>query len=74
MRILPDRPGPLVAPPSRVRLAHGAGIDASQRAALEGEMLARFGQELPITAALLWVAPRTTSRKAMRTRCVEGGK
>ncbi len=71
IRILPDRPGPLVTPPLRVRLEHGAGTDTSQRAALEGEMLTRFRQELGITPPLPWVAPRAIPREAMRARHVE---
>lgn len=68
-RVVLDRPGPLVEPPLRIRLEHGE--DADDLRALEADLAAALREQLRVSPAFEWLAPRTLPREAMKTKLIE---
>jgi phenylacetate-CoA ligase len=71
MRILLDRPDPLVAPPLKIRLEHGLDMDPKAIRCLEEEMALHFREELRITPHFIWVHPETTPRETGKIKWLE---
>lgn len=71
LRILLDKPGPLVSPPLRIRLEHGAGMDAASIGVLEEEMVSYFKDNLRIRPKFMWVPLETIPREPGKVKLVE---
>ncbi|HRA78268.1 MAG TPA: AMP-binding protein [Burkholderiaceae bacterium] len=69
-RIMLERPGPLVAPPLRIRLEHG-GAAASGLEALERELAALFRDNLRVRPVFEWLPPGSLPREPGKTRHIE---
>ncbi len=70
-RIVLDRPGPAVTPPLRIRLEYGEGIAPEDLPGLEAEIVAQCREQLRLTPELIWLAPGTLPREAMKTKLIE---
>ena len=71
LRILLDKPGPLVSPPLRIRLEHSAGMDAASIGVLEEEMVSYFKDNLRIRPKFMWVSHKTIPRETGKVKLVE---
>lgn len=71
LRILLDRPGPLVSPPLKIRLEHAPGMDSTAISALDEEMVVRFREDLRINPQFIWVPPGTIPRETGKTKLLE---
>ncbi len=71
LRILLDRPGPLVFPPLRIRLEYGVGMDSRAVHALEEEMVTHFREDLRISPEFIWLPPGAIPRETGKTKLVE---
>lgn len=71
LRILLDRPGPLVSPPIKIRLEHAPGMDPTVISALDEEMVVRFREDLRINPQFIWVPPGTIPRETGKAKLLE---
>ena len=71
LRILLDKPGPLVSPPLRIRLEHSAGMDTASIGVLEEEMVSYFKDNLRIRPKFIWVPHKTIPRETGKVKLVE---
>jgi len=71
LRILLAAPGPLVAPPLRLRLEFGPGLREADLPALEARLLAHLRERLRVAPAIDWVPPGTLPRAEHKARLVE---
>lgn len=69
-RIRLDHPGPQVRPPLRLRVEH-AGLEASDLAALEDQLVAEFRERLHVRPQFEWLAPGALPREAGKTQLIE---
>jgi phenylacetate-CoA ligase len=70
-RILLKQPGPVVQPPLRIKLEHGAEIGKNAIPKLEKEMMSVFRERLRIAPQLEWVSPGTLPRELKKTKYIE---
>jgi phenylacetate-CoA ligase len=71
LRIVLDRPGPLVTPPLRIRLERGPETTPADLPELEARMSARFKEELRISPQFIWVEAYALPRESKKTQLVE---
>ena len=70
-RIRLSAPGPLVRPPLRLAIEHGAGLSRDDLGTLEQELLRRCREDLRVAPAIDWLAPETLPRESKKSRLVE---
>ncbi len=71
MRILLDRPGPMVKPPLRLRVEHGRGLGEDQRQILRREMKAYMRDHLRVSPEIELVPPDSIRRETQKTQMIE---
>lgn len=71
LRILLERPGPLVSPPLKIRVEHAAGMESAAVRTLEEEMAIYFHETMRIRPHFIWVSPGTIPREPGKSRLVE---
>jgi len=70
MKIILNKPGPVVTPPLKIRLEYGEGMEKGNLITLEDEMLRYFRQSLRITPVFEWVEPGAIQRTTKKSKLV----
>jgi phenylacetate-CoA ligase len=72
LRILLDRPGPLVTPPLRVKVEFGAGdLTEEEKHKLKEELTAQIRDQLRVNPQIELVPPQSLPREAGKTSLIE---
>jgi phenylacetate-CoA ligase len=72
LRILLDRPGPLVTPPLRVKVEFGAGdLTEEEKHKLKEVLTAQIRDQLRVNPQIELVPPRSLPREAGKTSLIE---
>jgi len=72
LRILLDRPGPLVTPPLKLRVEYGdENIGADEKLRLESDLMAQMRDSLRVNPLIELVPPRSLPREAGKTSLIE---
>jgi phenylacetate-CoA ligase len=72
LRILLDRPGPLVTPPLNVKVEYGSGdMTDEEKHKLKGELTAQIRDQLRVKPQIELVPPQSLPREAGKTSLIE---
>ncbi len=71
MKILLDRPGPLVTPPLKLRVEYGCGLGGEERQALRQEMKAYMREHLRVNPEIELVPPDSIPRETKKAKMTE---
>jgi len=72
LRILLERPGPLVAPPLRIKIEYGAGgLTDDEKHELKEELTAQIRDQLRVRPQIELVPPQSLPREAGKTSLIE---
>lgn len=71
LRIVLDQPPPLVNPPLKMKVEHGAGLTDGDIVALRGEIAEKLKGRLRISAVLEMVAPGSLERSTLKGKLIE---
>ncbi len=75
LRIVLDRPGPLVTPPLKLRIEYGdESVRADEKQQLESDLMKHMRDRLRVNPLIELVPPRSLPREAGKTSLIEIGK
>jgi phenylacetate-CoA ligase len=70
-RILLDKPGPSVAPPLKIKIEYGRGMEEKDIPVLEEEMQKAFRETVRVTPRFIWMPAESLPRETKKTKLIE---